>query len=332
MEKGYYYLVGYNYTNPYGRSYLAKTREELSKMSTPRQMQELYNQGKNITAQMRKEQGLEHNTTEIIETAYDLQTGSYIAAQKNVDIEMFNRNYTLEIAKTILSLCRPQSILEAGVGEATTLSGVLKNIGSNVSAYGFDLSWSRIAYAKRWIESKSFSTNTTLVTGNLLHIPFSNNSIDIVYTSHSIEPNGGNESPILQELFRITKKYLILLEPAYELTNDESKRRMASHGYCKNLKGISESLGYDVLMHELFPFTANPLNPTAITIIKKYDHVMPPSFILACPRYKTPLEEIGNMLFSPEALVVYPIVGGIPCLRIENGVFASKYKEVMLVD
>jgi uncharacterized protein YbaR (Trm112 family) len=37
--------------------------------------------------------------------------------------------------------------------------------------------------------------------------------------------------------------------------------------------------------------------------------------------------EIGGMLFSPEALVVYPIVGGIPCLRIQNGIFASKYEE-----
>ena len=35
------------------------------------------------------------------------------------------------------------------------------------------------------------------------------------------------------------------------------------------------------------------------------------------------------MLYSDEALVVYPIIGGIPCLRIENGIYASKYEEVM---
>jgi hypothetical protein len=28
-------------------------------------------------------------------------------------------------------------------------------------------------------------------------------------------------------------------------------------------------------------------------------------------------------------LVAYPILGGIPCLRIENGIFASKYQKVM---
>ncbi|OPY79044.1 MAG: hypothetical protein A4E65_02065 [Syntrophorhabdus sp. PtaU1.Bin153] len=103
---------------------------------------------------------------------------------------------------------------------------------------------------------------------------------------------------------------------------------MNSHGYRKNLKGISESLGYDVLEHRLFSFSSNPLNPTALTIIRKETDTELPSSILACPRFKTLLKEIGGMMFIPEAFVVYPIIGGIPCLRIENGVFASKYEEI----
>lgn len=300
-------------------------------MTTPHQLKKLYEQGKNISAFLRNEMSLEYNTREIIEISYDLQTGSYIAAMEIDEMAKHKQEYSREIANRILSLCKPKSILEAGVGEATTLSGVLENLGNDVSSYGFDLSWSRVSYANKWLHSKGF-TNTVLCSGDLFHIPFLDNSIDIVYTSHSIESNGGSEEPILRELYRVTRKFLILLEPGYELANDEAKRRMDSHGYCKNLESNSRSLGYEVLEHELFPYTTNPLNPTAITIIRKDGDSELLSDVLACPKFKTSLKEINGMLFSPEALTVYPIIGGIPCLRVEKGVFASKYEEVMKVE
>lgn len=297
-------------------------------MITPRELKKLYAQGQNISLLLRKELSTKLNTQEIIEISYDIQTGSYIEAMNNEDMAKHKREYTAEIAKVILSLCKPASILEAGVGEAITLSGVLKNLGNVVSSYGFDLSWSRVAYAKNWLNAHGI-VDTVLCSGDLFNIPFLDNSIDVVYTSNSIEPNGGNEAQILRELYRVTRKYLILLEPGYELSSKEAKQRMDSHGYCKNLKGISKSLGYDVLKHELFPFTFNPLNPTALTIISKQSDTELLSDVLACPKFKTPVKKINDSLYSPEALVVYPIVGGIPCLRIENGIFASKYQEII---
>ena len=297
-------------------------------MTTPCQLKELYKEGHNISAFLRDEMGVGYNTREIIEFSYDLQAGSYIAAMENKAMAKHKKEYSREIAKTILSLCKPVSVLEAGVGEATTLSGVLQNMDNDINAYGFDLSWSRVAYAMKWLHSKGIK-NTVLCSGDLFNIPFLDNSIDIVYTSHSIEPNGGNEESILRELYRVTRKFLILLEPGYELANEEAKQRMDFHKYCKNLKGISESLGYNVLEHRLFSSIYNPLNPTALTIIRKFNDTELPYSVLACPKFKTPLKNIGGMLFSEEALVVYPIVWRIPCLRIENGILASKYEEVM---
>lgn len=253
-------------------------------MTTPRQLKKLYKSGKNISHYLREQKGIQTNTQEILELSYDIQ---------------------------------------AGVGEATTLSGVLKALPKHIKSYGFDLSWSRVYCAREWLETNDISS-TFLCTGELKNIPFMDNSIDIVYTAHSIEPNGGAEEAILKELYRVARKYVILLEPSYELANDKAKQRMLAHGYCQNLIGISEQLGFKIIEHKLFPYSANPLNPTAVTIIEKMtDNSV--NDVLACPRYITPLLLKGGHYFSQETQVVYPVLNGIPCLRIDNGILASKF-------
>ncbi|PID79117.1 methyltransferase type 11 [bacterium DOLZORAL124_64_63] len=296
-------------------------------MKTPRELQALYDQGHNITRLLRAERGLDHNTADIIEMAYDLQTGSYIQGMSDPKYADHKQEYTAEVARTILSLCEPDSVMEAGVGEGTTLAGVLRNLPAGIRAHGFDLSWSRAAFARRYLEKQKIRL-ATLCTGNLFAIPYADSSIDVVYTSHTIEPNGGQEKTLIQELYRVARRYLVLLEPGYELASPEARRHMRSHGYCRGIKAAAQELGYRILRHQLFPHTANPLNPTALTIIEKNADTEMPDEVLACPRFKTPLEKLGGLYFSPEALVVYPVVGGIPCLRIENGILASKYREI----
>jgi ubiquinone/menaquinone biosynthesis C-methylase UbiE len=289
----------------------------------------LYRDGKNIIEMLRQVSGLSTNSKEIIEIAYDLQAGSYVSAMEEDEYRNHKNEYTAELARIISSLGETSTLLEAGVGEATTLAGVLEHLPVAIQhAFGFDLSWSRIAVARSWLQRENIPA-VTLCTGDLLHIPFSENSIDIVYTSHSIEPNGGNELPILQELYRVTRKYLILLEPGYELASREAQNRMKQHGYCRGLVRTAEDLGYEVLEHKIFPYVSNLMNPTALTLIRKCADGNQPDNFLACPKFQTPLEKMGDHLYSPEALVVYPVLDGIPCLRIENGIIASRYSGIV---
>lgn len=299
-------------------------------MITPRQIKELYLKGENISSLLRSANTITRNTEENIEISYDLQSGSYVEAMKDLRMAAHKKEYASEIAQVILNLCQPCSVLEAGVGEATTLSGVIESFpkSQSVDFYGFDLCWSRIAHAKKFLAEHA---NVTLCTGSLFEIPFATDSIDIVYTSHSIEPNGGSEIPILKELYRVASKYLILLEPGYEFASDEGKKRMVKHRYCCGLQEAISSLGWTVVKHSLFPYVANPLNPTAITIIKKEGFGQSngqQDQVLACPKFKKSLIKMGDVFFSEEGLCVYPVLAGIPCLRSENAIIASHYPEV----
>lgn len=43
-------------------------------------------------------------------------------------------------------------------------------------------------------------TNVNLFVANLFHIPLVDSSMDLLYTCYAIEPNGGKEKEILQEI------------------------------------------------------------------------------------------------------------------------------------
>jgi uncharacterized protein YbaR (Trm112 family) len=162
----------------------------------------------------------------------------------------------------------------------------------------------------------------------MFNIPLPNSSIDVVYTAHALEPNGGMEEPLIAELYRVAKRYVVLVEPAFEFACGEGKKRMIEHRYCTNVYESARLLDLKVLTHRPLDSVENPLNPPAITIIEKNSKVATVRK-LVCPQYKTELQDIGGMLYSPEALAVYPVLQGIPCLRVENAITASKYPEII---
>lgn len=306
-------------------------KNKISTLILPQQLKSIYERGENISDFLNNQIKLDKNIEEAIELSYDLQAGAYSKGMDNPDYRRFKTVYSAEIAKMILALCTPSSVVEAGVGEATTLSGVMKSINKKDTAYyGFDLSWSRLAFAQQHLQNMNLNTSCTLFTGSLFNIPLESDSIDVVYTSHSIEPNKGNERAILSELYRIVKKYLVILEPAYELASEAAKKRMDRFGYCRGILENCNSLKYNVLKHELFPFSANPLNPTGITIISKKNARKSSvnNEIFRCPRYGTPLKRVGMVMYSNESMFAYPIIKEIPCLRPQNGIFASKFTVV----
>jgi ubiquinone/menaquinone biosynthesis C-methylase UbiE len=267
------------------------------------------------------------NTDEMVKISYDFQSGSYIQSVK--ENPKFNKKYTEAIAKVINSLDTDfNSILEAGVGEATTLANLIPKLKDYPEKiFGFDLSWSRARYARSYCENNHIK-NAEIFVGNIFNIPLADDSIEIVYTSHSIEPNGGREEEALLELMRITKKYLILLEPDYELASSEAKKRMEKHGYIKKLYSTALSLGFNIIEHKLFDIYSNPLNPTGLLIIKKdSDENKNLQSPFSCPVTGELLKKKKNTYYAENGLLVYPIIDGVPCLLKENSIIATKFMD-----
>jgi SAM-dependent methyltransferase len=286
------------------------------------EVKRIYESGGNIMDFLKSKSQSALNSTEAILISYDFQAGTYTQfARDNAE---YVNNYTGSIAK-ILNNLKWDSIIEIGVGEATTLGNVVERLNKKpVSVYGFDLSWSRIKYAQKYLKDKK--VDGLLFTGNLFHAPLMDDSIDVVYTSHSIEPNGGKEKEALMELYRIAKKYLVLLEPAYEFADDEGKRRMEKLGYIRNLYSVAQSLGYKVIEYRKFDYCANPLNPTGLIIIEKEKKIENTN-VLACPVSKKPLKYLNDTYFSEDSLLAYPVVNGVPCLLAENAILATHFQK-----
>ena len=219
------------------------------------------------------------------------------------------------------------SLLEIGCGEATTLAGVVNRLNPQPNkVFGFDISWSRCVHANKWLNEKK--VNAEIFVSDLFEIPFQDSSIDIVYTSHSLEPNGGQELLALKELLRVARRKVVLIEPLFELASTAAQKRMEEHGYVKNLKGVAESLGFSVSHYGLLDFIENPLNPSGMLVIDKTDCVNESldHSLWRCPMTHFPLEKVNECFYSAEGGILYPIVEGVPMLHQKNAIIGSAFE------
>ena len=263
------------------------------------------------------------NSVEDIMISYDFQAGSYIESYKR-DPDYLDR-YTRELCKVLGQLGSIGTMLEAGCGEATTLTVLAKQLPVRPTLGGFDIAWSRVKLGQNFAASHGLAP--TLFCADLFRIPLADHSVDLVYTSHSVEPNGGRERQAILELARVARRWLVLLEPAHDLAGEDARQRMESHGYVRNLAATIRSLGLTLVEHRLFLVSANPLNPTGLYLVRiGSPSVDAPSFRFQCPVSGTPLEVGPDAYYSPESFLAYPVLGGVPCLLESSAILATQFR------
>ena len=134
---------------------------------------------------------------DIIESAYDIQSGSY------TDYALDDLGRLERYASEIYALASPflsqkSSILDCGAGELTTLSALSNFLPENCQLLACDLSLSRLRFGQRFanVMRKDLVESLRLFIADMAMLPLVDNSVDIVLATHALEPNHGNEESV----------------------------------------------------------------------------------------------------------------------------------------
>lgn len=295
-------------------------------------LREDFREGRNVMHAYNACAATDCNPPEGIEIAYELQAGQYIRNQAG-DPAYYDA-YTDEqaaLVQTHFPDC--ESLLDAGCGELTNsalLFGKLTNVETHL---GFDLSWSRVhvgwQHFRRSVDTQ-ICNRTGVFVAEMAEIPLPDNAIDVVVTSHALEPNGGREALLVAELMRVARLGLLLFEPSWELGDDDQCAYMDKHGYVRDLAGHCTRVGGQVIAQQLTETHHNPRNRTAVIAARKRTagagNTSPRNDpVLVDPVTRGPLtfDSVDSVYVSRERAVVYPTLRGIPILKDSAAILAA---------
>lgn len=208
------------------------------------------------------EKGRPLRNVEEIRSSYDAQADeSYRKKIRNPFFERYGR----AVGKELLKL-EPDSLLDAGCGDGVTLMYAVMECPCRL-VFGLDLSPRRLEIAS--VMMSGFE-NVVFQEGSFLDLHFGDDAIDVVFTSHALEPNGNKEVEAIRELKRVARRYVVLFEPDYEAAPLEGRARMRRLNYVTEIRrAIDEVGGLVVEKDEPFVAIGNPLNPTAVFVLRK---------------------------------------------------------------
>ena len=95
-------------------------------------------------------------------------------------------------------------VLDCGAGTGTTGILAAKKVGKNGKVTFFDLSEDMLSVAREKVIQENLQERVTFQTGDMVHLPFEDNSFDVVLSTYSLCPLYDPVKGAL-ELYRVTK-------------------------------------------------------------------------------------------------------------------------------
>jgi len=235
---------------------------------------------------------------EIIKHSYDLQVGSYI--KKFLREKKNYIQYTNELSQVINSNFKNfKTMIDCGCGEMTISYLIIKRLLSIKKIFLCDVSLNRMVEGKKFLNgkfNKNLSKKLNFFCAGLDKIPLKDNSIDLIFTHHALEPNKETAPNIIKELYRISKKGVIFCEPDFTTASREQKRRMKKNNYVQNIPGILKKLDIKFKRVKLKNTIVETNRGTCFIIYKKTKSKNDDKFV--DPFFKQKIKKIKNYYFS----------------------------------
>lgn len=269
------------------------------------------------------------SNSEITKLAYDIQSGSYIKFFKKLNKEKKANVYFPLIKAINDNFKNVKTILDFGCGELTTSSYIFKNLNYKIKKYyANDISFNRLLVGSNELKKKLTKKNYNkfkIFCNSDNNLPFKNNSIDLVLTVHALEPNNKYKYKILDELLRVSKLGVILMEPHYEISNVKQKKRMIRFDYIRGIEKILKlkKIKYHIIQKK---FHLNNLNKSSIFVLKNNLIKKKQRDNFVDPIKKNDLIKKDNFLYSKKTFRAFPIINDIIIFNEDSQIFLPNLK------
>ncbi len=175
------------------------------------------------------------------------------------------RPHSVRMMRTLVGENKFGSVLEVGGGELTWVSVMAEALGGDSDFYSVDLSFARCLQASRLAVDLDFGVS--VAKANAAQLPFADSSIDLVYSHHALEQMPSIYKDVLDEMFRVARKRVIILEPSYELGDLRTKLKIRCKNYVIGIDPYLEKRYRGQITKGILPTQGNPASLTAYHLV-----------------------------------------------------------------